>query len=569
MDPAQLERIEGLFGEALEQPADEREAFLEQATDDDDLREQVRELLAGEHAARSYFDGVRDRVAATADDALDGSHIAQRFGPYRTTRVLGRGGMGSVYEAERVDGQFEQRVALKLIRRGMETEGAISRFIAERQILAKLSHPAIARLLDGGVTDDGRPYFVMELVDGLPLHRYCAEQRLTLEQRLEVFVALAEAVDYAHRNLVVHRDLKPSNVMVAADRRRGTVVKLLDFGISKLTENADREAPELTRPGSIMGTPRHMAPEQVTAEEDVDARADIHAAGSMLYTALVGRSPFQANTATATLARVLEGRYDAPTTLVAGLPRELEAIIAKAMAVRREDRYQSCEEMRRALLPFATGKRSELREADGAGPPAVDESAPVTSLLDPDNLPRLASVGGTEVKTEAGAWPLADGGRGAAPPGTVLPVGDPKLELDVPTGWKPGDKVNQSPAPKPARSIPWGVIAVVMVLGVGGWAAWSYRSDIESTASGLGDRVGGSKGKPGEVVLLMVDTKPKDAIVFIDDVQHAERPIQLPKTGEYIKIRVEAEGYEPRVMQIEAKVSRKLDIVLDKAKGKK
>lgn len=290
MDPAQLEQVEALFGEALEHPADERESFLERATDDDTLREQVRELLAGEDAARSYFDGVHDRVAATADDALDGSHIAQRFGPYRTTRLLGRGGMGSVYEAERVDGQFEQRVALKLIRRGMETEGAVSRFIAERQILAKLAHPSIARLLDGGVTDDGRPYFVMELVDGLPLNYYCTEQRLTLEQRLEVFVALADAVDYAHRNLVVHRDLKPGNVLVT----KGGDAKLVDFGIAKPLQDDDGA---LTHTGARAMTPDYAAPEQITGDP-ITTATDVYGLGLILYELLTARRPYEGRTRT-------------------------------------------------------------------------------------------------------------------------------------------------------------------------------------------------------------------------------------------------------------------------------
>jgi|GEM_PF-2015592 len=488
-------------------------------------------------------------------------------GKYEILSRLAAGGMGVVYEA--MHQHLAKKVAIKMLTPELsQREDLIARVIREARAASATGHPNIAHVTDLGWVDRA-PFMVMELVQGQTVEDLIRRGGpMPVPRAANILCQVLDGLQAVHDVGIVHRDLKPSNVMVAADRRRGSVVKLLDFGISKLTENIDKESPDLTRPGSIMGTPRHMAPEQVTAEEDVDARADIHAAGSMLYTALVGRSPFQANTATATLARVLEGRYEAPTTLVAGLPRELELIIAKAMAVRREDRYQSCEEMRRALLPFATGKRTELREADGAGPPGVDESEVGASLLDANNLPRLASVGGTEVKTEAGAWPEADGRRGGALPGTVLPVGDPKLELDVPTGWKPGDKVPQSTAPKVQRPIPWAVIAVVIVLGVGGWAAWTYRSDIESTAAGLGEG-GGTKGKPGEVVLLMVNTTPKDAIVFVDDVQHAERPIQLPKTGEYVKIRVEAEGYEPRVMQLEAKTSRKLDIVLDKAKRKK
>ena len=290
MDPAQLERVEALFGEALELPPDEREAFLIEATDDEGLREQVRELLHGEDAARSYFDGVHDRVAATADDALDGSHVAQQFGPYHSTRLLGHGGMGSVYEAERVDGQFDQRVALKLIRRGMETEGAVSRFLAERQILAKLSHPGIARLLDGGVTDDGRPFFAMELVDGLPLDRYCAKRRLTLVERLELFVEIADAVDYAHRNLVVHRDLKPSNVLVTDSGE----AKLVDFGIAKPLHD---ENTALTHTGARAMTPDYAAPEQITGDP-ITTATDVYGLGLVLYELLTGRRPYQGRTRT-------------------------------------------------------------------------------------------------------------------------------------------------------------------------------------------------------------------------------------------------------------------------------
>ena len=480
-------------------------------------------------------------------------------GKYRIERPLGAGGMGVVYEATHL--HLQKRVAIKMLAPSLaQRDDLAQRVVREARAASATGHPNIALVTDLGWHDEV-PFFVMELVQGTTLADLLARGPLPIPRAASIACQVLDGLQAVHDVGITHRDLKPSNVMVAQDRRRGSVVKLLDFGISKLREKSGDDEQDLTRPGAVMGTPRHMAPEQVLGEADVDHRADIHAAGSLLYTMLVGRSPFAGSNATATMARVIEGRYEAATTIVPGLPRELDAIIAKAMAVDRAERYPSADAMRKALLPFANAKRAVTMEAEDAGPPRVGEAD--DPQLDPSNLPPLVSVGGTEV--DQGAWPAADGRRGSALPGTILPVGDPGLELDVPDGWHAGDGAKAEPdrRARGGRSFPWAVVVVLALAAGGAWFAWTYRSDLQAGAGELGKRVEGG-GAPGEVVLLMVDTIPKDAIVYVDDVQHAERPISIPKTGKYVKLRVVAEGYQERTIQVEAKASRRLQVTLDR-----
>jgi serine/threonine-protein kinase len=280
-------RAEDLATEVLARPTGEREAYLEtQCAGDPGLRRQVEALLERRREAFAWFDDLGAQVAASASLELEASRQEMRVGPYRTVRVLGHGGMGTVFLAERADGQFDQRVALKLIRLGRESEETVRRFLAERQILARLQHPHIARLLDGGV-DGGRPYFVMEYVEGLPLGRYCDERRLSVEERLRVFVTVCEAVQDAHRSLVVHRDLKPTNVLVTA----GGTVKLLDFGIAKVLAQGVPDTGDPTVTGSRALTPGYAAPEQFRGEAPTTA-TDVYSLGVILYELLCGRAPF-------------------------------------------------------------------------------------------------------------------------------------------------------------------------------------------------------------------------------------------------------------------------------------
>ena len=221
MRPERWNQIEGLFLQAVEMPSQERERFLgEVCQGDETLRHELNSLLACDvpetPLVKGSFlpppSGPTNCVSSTVIDMA-----GRRIGPYRLVRLLGRGGMGSVHLAVRDDDQYKKEVAIKLLKRGMDTDFMLHRFRQERQILASLEHPFIARLIDGGATDDGLPYFVMEYVDGLPITKYCAEQNLDMEERLRLFRLVCEAVQYAHQHLVIHRDLKPGNILITQD----------------------------------------------------------------------------------------------------------------------------------------------------------------------------------------------------------------------------------------------------------------------------------------------------------------------------------------------------------------
>ena len=235
-------RLEALLDQALELPIDRRCALLERVgRDDPALRERVEQLLAADAAAGDFLnDGaeawLRSGPLTPAHGADEGAlDVGARVGPYRVIHELGRGGMGIVYRAERADGEFVQVVALKLVRRGFDGDDTTVRFRRERQILAQLDHPSIARLLDGGLHTDGRPYFAMELVEGEPITTYCDRRRLSIDARVQLFCRVCDAVQYAHGRLIVHRDLKPANIFVTATGD----LKLLDFGIAKLLTDDD------------------------------------------------------------------------------------------------------------------------------------------------------------------------------------------------------------------------------------------------------------------------------------------------------------------------------------------
>jgi len=246
-------------------------------------------------------------------------------GPYRLVEEVGRGGMGTVWLAERADGQFEQRVALKLIKRGMDSDEILSRFLRERQILARLEHPNIGRLLDGGMSDEGRPYFVMEFVRGIPITRYCAGRNLTIEARLRLFVLACRAVQYAHRQLVVHRDIKPANVLLTETGE----VKLLDFGVARLLSPSESEGPP-TAPDSARGpmTPEYASPEQL-AGKPVTTASDVFQLGLLLHEVLTGKRPFSPDKHDWRRERRLRG--------------DLEAITLRALDPDPEQRYPSAE----------------------------------------------------------------------------------------------------------------------------------------------------------------------------------------------------------------------------------
>jgi len=286
MDRRRWEEIERLLDLALDLQPGERDAFLDTAcAGDAALREQLLALLRADAQAGEFLHtpalDAEPLVSALFEDSLAGKQV----GPYRIVREIGRGGMGVVYLAERADGQFQQQVALKLIKRGMDSDAILQRFLHERQILARLQHPNIARLLDGGITDEGQPYFAMERVDGTPLTTYCDQFHLGVEARLRLFLKACAAVQYAHQSLVVHRDLKPANMLVTESGE----LKLVDFGIAKVLGGDAGESPT-TQLGSRPMTPEYASPEQLR-NEPLTTAADVYALGVVLYELLSGHLP--------------------------------------------------------------------------------------------------------------------------------------------------------------------------------------------------------------------------------------------------------------------------------------
>ncbi len=279
--PSRRARVEALFEAALDRPEPERAAFVAaEAGDDAPLAAEVSALLAAHARA-----GVLDVPVAPPRREVP-PPVA--LGPYRVVAELGRGGMAMVYVGERDDGQFRQRVAIKLLRAGLGHPALVARFEVERQILAALAHPGIARLFDGGVAPDGRPFLVMELVDGVPIDEHCDRREAGIEERLRLFVAVARAVHHAHRRLVVHRDLKPTNILVTPQGE----VKLLDFGIAKLLDPAAAPGAPVTESGLRPMTPEYAAPEQLTGEP-ITTACDVYQLGVVLYELLTGRRPIR------------------------------------------------------------------------------------------------------------------------------------------------------------------------------------------------------------------------------------------------------------------------------------
>jgi len=329
MTPERWERIKQTLERAISLDMTARAAYLASAcADDADLRAEVESLLDSHDAAGDAFlqtpiNDVRQRSSETSA-AL--SHVGRRIGAYDLVEQIGHGGMGEVYRAVRADGQFSQEVALKRVRSGLDTADVLERFRAERQILATLDHPLIARLFDGGTADDGVPYLVMELVRGVPLDRYCDERRLDITARLRLFLQVCTAVEYAHQRLIVHRDLKPSNVLVTVDG----IPKLLDFGIAKIVD-----AMPTNRTATRAMTLEYASPEQVRGDT-ITTATDVYALGVVLYRLLTGRFPHQVSAQSLHELAVAITSQDprSPSAVVA--PADEDATAAEAASLRRE-----------------------------------------------------------------------------------------------------------------------------------------------------------------------------------------------------------------------------------------
>ncbi|HEY6453332.1 MAG TPA: serine/threonine-protein kinase [Steroidobacteraceae bacterium] len=361
LSPDQGAQLDALLEQLLDVPPAERLRALERRSIvDAAVRGEAESLLRADQASSGFL----ETPATLAPAEPDEPEVGMQLGHWRILKIVGRGGMGIVCEAQRVAGDFEQRAAIKLLQPG--AAGTMQRFEAERRIVARLEHPGIARLLDGGVAADGRPYMVMEFVDGQSITDHCRLGRLSLIERLNLFIQVCDAVAYAHRRLIVHRDLKPSNVLIDADGR----VKLLDFGIAKLLDAPDNN---LTQAVMVVLSPLCAAPEQLSGGE-ITTQTDVYALGLMLYELLVGHHPWiQGNAPRLSELRELQhrplpsaSRHPATSTEwridPSALRGDLEAVLNKALRPEPAQRYAGVEALKQDIERYLRGDPVQARE---------------------------------------------------------------------------------------------------------------------------------------------------------------------------------------------------------------
>jgi eukaryotic-like serine/threonine-protein kinase len=354
MTPERWQRIKDALHEAMQLEPEPRARYLERLrASEPELCREVESLLAVNDQLRPTFMSEPAAAVLMAQEGpLRDPWIGRRLGPYEIVAEIGAGGMGEVYRAVRADAEYQQNVALKLVRAGQDSNFVLNRLRGERQILAGLEHPNISRLLDGGTTAEGVPYLVMELIEGQPIHEYCAAARLNLDQRLRLFMQVCAAVHYAHQRLVIHRDIKPANILVTAQG----VPKLLDFGIAKLLESPDSMSGTATASVVRLFTPTYASPEQFKGET-ITTASDVYSLGAVLFELLTGRSPDRLRNRRATaslrpstlLRQVADAESEQPApidrALIRGLRGDLDHIVMMATRPEPERRYSSAEQL--------------------------------------------------------------------------------------------------------------------------------------------------------------------------------------------------------------------------------
>jgi WD40 repeat protein len=380
---AEPKDIKAIFSEALDkQTAEERAAYLDQACGNDaNLRSKVESLLKAHEEAGDFLEVPALELNSTAEESPLIEGPGTKIGRYELLELIGEGGMGLVYLAQQKE-PVRRQVALKIIKPGMDSKQVIARFEAELQTLAVLDHPNIAHVFDAGTTKAGRPYFVMEYVEGVSITKYCDEQKLNIEERLELFREVCEGVHHAHQKGIIHRDIKPSNILVSNHGDKA-VPKIIDFGIAKAITQPLTEETFFTHEGQLLGTPEYMSPEQVDlATQDIDTRSDIYSLGVLLYELLAGALPFDRESlekaGLAEIQRTIredepplpstrltslgeeakaiaENRRTQIITLTRRLHRELEWIPMKAMRKDRTRRYRSTSELADDIQNYLNG----------------------------------------------------------------------------------------------------------------------------------------------------------------------------------------------------------------------
>jgi len=383
--PTRTQLAAEIFDEAADLPTERRRAYLDEACKNDPaLRGQVESLLSAEETAGAFLSNPQFNPAEAAEQ-IGGDMPGGRIGHYKLVELIGEGGFGRVFLAEQ-DRPVKRRVALKVIKLGMDTRQVIARFSVERQALALMDHPNIARVLDAGTTDAGRPYFVMELVRGTPITCYCQVNRLSVAERLQLFAAVCQAVQHAHQKGIIHRDLKPSNILITLLDGK-PVPKIIDFGIAKATQQRLTEQSIHTGFHALLGTPAYMSPEQATLSgEDIDTRSDLYSLGVMLYELLTGTTPFDPlslqNATYADVQRMIQevdppkpstrvwsmrdtiggagghaGSLGGPPSQLRSVLRgELDWIVMKCLEKQRSRRYESASALAKDIEAYLSGK---------------------------------------------------------------------------------------------------------------------------------------------------------------------------------------------------------------------
>src|SRR5262245_16387102 len=385
--PTISDRTESLFAAAVELPPDPRAAFLDrECTGDQGLRQQLDALLKAHDRANHLLDQPLRKPADLAATSATSSDLVGTIiaGRYKLLEEIGEGGMGTVWVAEQTE-PVRRKVALKRIKAGMDSKAVLARFEAERQALALMDHPNIAKVLDGGVTETGRPFFVMEYVKGVPITEYCDSVKLNISQRLELFVQVCSAVQHAHQKGIIHRDLKPSNILVAPYDDQ-PVPKVIDFGLAKALHQRLTERTLHTAHETVIGTPLYMSPEQAQLNNlDVDTRSDIYSLGVLLYELLTGTTPLEKGrfkeaawdeirriireeepprpstrlSSNGTLPSLAACRQTEPVRLTQQVRGELDWIVMKCLEKDRTRRYESASGLARDLSRYLSDEPVE------------------------------------------------------------------------------------------------------------------------------------------------------------------------------------------------------------------